>query len=87
MQDAYTVGDLILADRLSSHSAHDVARETPLADAPAGGAPKEIEDGLRHGGVVDLDRWGRIDQAERGKGKALGKAREKFVRVEDMLAV
>jgi len=31
--------------------------------------------------------WRKIDQAEKEKGRAKGKEREKFTRIEDMLAV
>ncbi|MCP4643046.1 MAG: FAD-dependent oxidoreductase [bacterium] len=37
--------------------------------------------------VVSFDDWKRIDAAEVARGEALGKPREKFTRVEEMLAV
>ncbi len=37
--------------------------------------------------VVSFDDWKRIDAAEIDRGKAVGKPREKFTRVADMLAV
>lgn len=37
--------------------------------------------------VVDWPGWTRIDGAERERGRAVGKEREKFTRTEDMLAV
>ncbi|KXX83460.1 putative NADPH:adrenodoxin oxidoreductase, mitochondrial [Madurella mycetomatis] len=37
--------------------------------------------------VVDWPGWRRIDEAERKRGRAVGKEREKFTRTEDMLAV
>lgn len=37
--------------------------------------------------VVDAEGWRRIDAAERAAGAAVGKPREKFIRVDDMLAV
>lgn len=37
--------------------------------------------------VVTLDDWHKIDQAEIARGEAAGKPREKFTRIEDMLAV
>lgn len=37
--------------------------------------------------VVDAEGWRRIDAAERAAGAAVGKPREKFIRVGDMLAV
>ena len=44
---------------------------------------------LRAGGVrvVSLDDWRRIDAAEKARGACAGKPRERFSRVEDMLAV
>jgi ferredoxin--NADP+ reductase len=36
--------------------------------------------------VVSYDDWLAIDQAEIGRGQANGKPREKFTRVEEMLA-
>ena len=37
--------------------------------------------------VVTFEDWRRIDQAEIDRGKAKNKPREKFTRVEEMLAV
>ena len=37
--------------------------------------------------VVDAEGWRRIDAAERAAGAVVGKPREKFIRVDDMLAV
>lgn len=37
------------------------------------------------GAVVDWAGWGRLDGAEVAAGRAVGKVREKLVRVEDML--
>jgi adrenodoxin-NADP+ reductase len=85
MQDAYTVADQMLADHLTPQS--EAVTETPLSYQPTVGAPKSIEEGLKNGEVVDLERWGRIDAAERDRGKQLGKEREKYVRVLDMLNV
>jgi adrenodoxin-NADP+ reductase len=54
---------------------------------PESGVPAEIAHGQREGKVVDLEKWERIDAAERQRGVAKGKEREKFRRVEEMLAV
>jgi hypothetical protein len=35
--------------------------------------------------VVSYDAWRKIDAAEVARGTAVGKPREKFVRVEEML--
>ncbi len=37
--------------------------------------------------VVDFEAWKKIDAAEMERGKALGKPREKFVKVDEMLAL
>lgn len=98
MQDAYTVADQILGDHYEYEYKRDAVsaaasvkgdkgRLTPLAISPAPGAPRSVEDGLKEGIVVDLERWGRIDGAERERGVELGKEREKFTRVEDMMRV
>ena len=87
MQDAYALSELILDDyAASAKSPHtlsllgqDVQRELPSA----------VEHGLKHGKVVDLKRWKKIDQAEVDNAKSKGsrKEREKFTKVEDMLSV
>ena len=92
MQDAYTVADQMLSDHFSRHASHprsasSASTSTPMAAQPKSGTPKAVEEGLRNGEVVDLERWGRIDAAERENGKGRGKEREKYVRVDDMLAV
>lgn len=53
------------------------------AAAPQDGLP----DALRHQHTVSYDDWLRIDAAERERGVRLGKPREKFLRVQDMLNV
>ncbi len=57
----------------------------PRAECPARGDVLALlrERGVR---VVDWAAWKRIDAAEIERGRAAGKPREKFVRVEDMLA-
>ena len=81
MHDAYALSDLMLSDHFSGPSA-------PLKEVEAG-LPEEIEQGIKQGKVVGLDGWKRIDEAEKriARSKGLQKEREKFVRVEDMLAV
>jgi len=37
--------------------------------------------------VVSFSDWKKIDAAEMERGKPIGKPREKFVKVEEMLAV
>jgi adrenodoxin-NADP+ reductase len=85
MHDAYSVADQLLADHYSSTASGGAGG--PLPRQPESGLPEELEKGIREGKVVDLEKWGRIDTAERERGKTRGKEREKFRRVEDMLAV
>lgn len=86
MHDAYSVADQLLADHYSSAAVSgDVGG--PLPRQPEGGLPEELENGIREGKVVDLEKWGKIDMAERERGRTRGKEREKFRRVEEMLAV
>lgn len=83
MHDAYALSDLILSD----HYAPTPSAKT--VDSGDMGLPAEVVRGRKEGKVVDLEGWGKIDRAERENAKRLGgaKEREKFVRVEDMLAV
>ena len=55
-------------------------------DKPGAGGLESVlaERGVRWVSYAD---WRRIDAAEVGRGKACGKPREKFIRIEDMLAV
>lgn len=85
MHDAYALAEQIIADHLSSPTSS--ISGSLLNPSPEQGLPADVEEGVRSGRVVDLDGWGRIDRAERESSKARGKEREKFVRVEDMLAV
>ena len=80
MHDAYALSDLILNDHFAPN---------PSTKNVQDGRPEAVEKGLKEGRVVTLDRWHKIDKAERqrAKDKGLQKEREKFVNVEDMLAV
>lgn len=86
MQDAFTSADVI---------AHDWENEVPFLNSAFGeekstrlgwdAVKKEVEaKGVRPLAWAD---WKRIDAAERARGKAKGKEREKFVSVADMLKV
>lgn len=63
--------------------------KTPLRSEPEEGIPPVVKQGLKEGKVVDLAGWRRIDEAEKERAKRNGgrKEREKFRRVEEMLAV
>lgn len=73
MQNAYAVAQVIIDDHLQG--------QTRRIEATL---PPEIAKSNR---VVSLQDWQRIDQAELERGKPLGKLREKFTTVPDMLAV
>ena len=81
MHDAYALSDLMLSD----HFADSASQNKMIED----GRPAEVTRGITDGKVVGLDGWAKIDEAEKGnaKRKGLTKEREKFTRVEDMLAV
>ncbi|EJT48147.1 hypothetical protein A1Q1_02851 [Trichosporon asahii var. asahii CBS 2479] len=86
MQDAYAVADNIIDD-LSSSGRQKGEGERWLPDVAEGGRPDEVERGLKEGKVIDVERWGRVDKAERELGKKTGREeREKFRTVEEMLA-
>ncbi|KAF1952348.1 NADPH:adrenodoxin oxidoreductase mitochondrial precursor [Byssothecium circinans] len=86
MEDAFTSADVI---------AQDWESEVPFLNSENGESHSTGLgwDGLKQEVVgrgvrpVSWQDWKRIDQAERKKGKALGKEREKFLSVEDMMGV
>ncbi|WVW87065.1 hypothetical protein I302_109122 [Kwoniella bestiolae CBS 10118] len=87
MHDAYSLSDLLLDDHFSSPTSTSA---TPLNPNPEEGIPEALIRAQQRGGiVVDLEGWKRIDEAEKQRAKELGngKEREKFRRVEEMLAV
>lgn len=88
MHDAYSVADQLLSDHYTA-PAGSTGDMGPLKRDAEAGPPEEVAQGSKEGRVVDLDKWGKIDQAERERGKkgGKGKEREKFRRVEEMLAV
>ena len=88
MHDAYSLASTILADHYSTPSIDSGL----LKSDPDGGLPEELTNATRNGKiVVDIPAWQKIDRAERNRvsneRKAKGKEREKFTKVEDMLAV
>ncbi|ODO03579.1 ferredoxin-NADP+ reductase [Cryptococcus wingfieldii CBS 7118] len=100
MHDAYSLSSVILDDHLSPSASASSSPSTspsstkppytPLNTSPLPGLPERIISAANEGKVVvDLDGWGRIDQAERERAKLAGsgKEREKFRRVEEMLSV
>lgn len=84
MQDAYGLVETVLGDIGDETSTED----GPLPVTPEPGLPDKVVQGLKEGKVIDMKAWLKIDAAERELGKKSGRAeREKFARVEDMLAV
>lgn len=86
MQDAFTSADIIIQDWQAQvpflNDVHGHNEGTRLGWA--GIKEKVIAKGVR---PLSWDDWKRIDQAERARGKRLGKEREKFPSVEEMLKV
>jgi len=73
----------------SQNTVSELLLDLPKLDpchVPDGGAVRELLAG-RGVRVVSFADWQKIDSAEVERGKAKGKPREKFTRVEDMLAV
>lgn len=92
MQDAYAVADAIVGDIAAPAQAGGAEAEGQaegerwLPDTAEAGRPQEVENGIKEGRVVDVAAWGRIDAAERERGKKTGRdEREKFRTVEEML--
>jgi adrenodoxin-NADP+ reductase len=85
---AYNAADELLSDHFSSQTQPN-ATTSPLPTQPEKGIPKQVEHGLKTKKVVDLESWRKIDQAEieRAKRQGKGKPREKFRKVQEMLAV
>ncbi|KAL0095825.1 hypothetical protein J3Q64DRAFT_1708793 [Phycomyces blakesleeanus] len=80
MQDAYETADTIVDDLKNGKQMLDGANK----EGAAGLEPLLKERGVR---VVSFDDWKKIEAAEFAAGAKLGKPREKFSRVKDMLAV
>ena len=83
MLDAFGVADEMLTD----WHAPDGKTRTLCASVGEKEALRGTPEALRGQRVVSYADWQRIDAAERERGQALGKPREKFVHVQDMLQV
>lgn len=81
MQDAFTTGDAIAEDWISGAS---FLSRDETADG-WNGVKQEAGASARR--AVAWDQWRKIDEAEKSRGQAKGKEREKFTNTEDMLAV
>jgi len=66
-----------------------VLADAPSLPRPADGSREAVVRLLASRGMcpVSYEDWKRIDAAETARGAAVGKPREKFVRVDEMLAV
>jgi len=84
MQDAFTTGEAIAQDWLSG---------SPFLGSSSQSSPADGWDGVKQelGGqarqAVSWGQWRKIDEAERRRGQAQGKEREKFTSTGEMLAV
>lgn len=78
MYDAFQTAELIMRDFGRQNSVIDV-------DIPDVSSIQHSSFGKQR--VVSWQNWLAIDAAERKRGVPLGKEREKFVRIQDMLAV
>lgn len=83
MEDAFTTSDVIASDWVSGaaflekeYSGQKSGWEGVLSEGDADGAR-----------VVQWNDWQRIDQAERSRGQAKGKEREKFTTTTEMLDI
>ena len=74
--------NLTCAEETVAKMAADFAVNPPGEPLSRGVASILARRGVR---VVDADDWNRLDDLERARGEAVGKPREKFTRVRDML--
>lgn len=81
MQDAFETGDSIVQDWLSG--LHFLP--TSEANLAAGWEGVRAQVGSSASKRVSWDDWHRIDRAEKERGKAMGKEREKFTSTKAML--
>ena len=91
MEDAFATGDAIAADWhagaafLRGASSSSSPSPPPVAAAGWEGLRTELDTSRSR--VVAWDDWRKIDRAERERGRAVGKEREKFTSTSEMLAV
>lgn len=76
MYDAFQTAETIMQDASEAASTEDKP-----------GLPRLQEAGFGNKQVVSWADWKAIDAEEKRRGHVLGKEREKFVRIEDMLKV
>lgn len=83
MQDAFTTGEAIAQDWTTG------AEFLHRQNGESAGGWEGVRAGLPDRGqsAVAWNQWRRIDHAEKERGRAQGKEREKFTKTSDMLAV
>lgn len=84
MTDAFATADAISQDW---ESRAPFLHEGALTAVPSGWEGVKSEIGSTGASVVQWHEWRKIDKAERERGQAAGKEREKFTSTADMLAV
>lgn len=89
MEDAFASADVVLRDWEEAGAALlGGSRKGAVVGEGRGWAGVKEEEGVSKGvRRVSWSDWKRIDEVERRRGEKKGKVREKFLRVEDMLAV
>ncbi|KAK3688415.1 hypothetical protein B0T22DRAFT_439961 [Podospora appendiculata] len=81
MEDAFATGDVIVEDYASNaQSLNDHQKVSGWE-----GVKRDAK--VNKARVVSWADWQKIDSAERQRGQAIGKGREKFTSIKDMLAV
>lgn len=83
MQDAFSTADAITEDWYS----HVPFLNPENGSSCLGWDGVKEEAGKRGCRRVSWQDWQKIDSVEKGRGRSKGKEREKFTRIEDMLAV
>ena len=88
MEDAFSTGDAIAADWHSGAAFLQRGTKDGSGNpSPAGWEGLRTELDTSACRVVTWDDWRKIDQAERERGRAVGKEREKFTSTSEMLSV
>ncbi len=84
MQDAFTSADIIAQDWASNVPFLNHGENESTAKGWDGIKDEVIKKGVR---PLNWQDWKRIDEAEKERGRKMGKIREKFTSVEEMLGV
>lgn len=79
---------VIGTNKLDAHETVNLVLEDLRAASPAPMAGADLQAALQERGirVVTFADWQRLDSAERARGEAVGKVREKFTNLQDALA-